>query len=54
MITLGAIFGTTVMGRFSLLIARLEFLIYTAQGWGAQLAWWWQHPFLWWITHLFH
>ena len=33
MITLGAIFGTTVMGRFSLLIARLQFLIDTLQGW---------------------
>jgi len=33
MITLGAIFGTTVMGRFSLLIARLDFLIDAVKGW---------------------
>jgi len=33
MITLGSIFGTTVMGRFSLLIARLEFIIASVQGW---------------------
>ena len=33
MITLGAIFGTTVMGRFSLLIARLQFLLDTLSGW---------------------
>jgi len=33
MITLGAIFGTTVMGRFSLLIARLQFLLEAIGGW---------------------
>jgi len=33
MITLGSIFGTTVMGRLSLLIARLEFVIASVQGW---------------------
>jgi len=33
MITLGAIFGTTVMGRLSLLIARLEFLLASVTGW---------------------
>lgn len=33
MITLGSIFGTTVMGRFSLLIARFEFVIASVQGW---------------------
>lgn len=33
MIMLGAIFGTTVMGRFSLLIARFEFLIEAFKGW---------------------
>jgi len=33
MIMLGTIFGTTVMGRFSLLIARLEFLIEAFKGW---------------------
>lgn len=33
MITLGAIFGTTVMGRFSLVIERLDFLLKAFQGW---------------------
>lgn len=33
MISLGAIFGTTVMGRFSLLIARLDFLRDAFVGW---------------------
>jgi hypothetical protein len=33
MITLGAIFGMTVMGRFSLVIDRLNFLIESFKGW---------------------
>ena len=33
MITLGAIFGTTVMGRFSLLIARMDYLLDSFTGW---------------------
>ena len=33
MIMLGAIFGTTVMGRFSLLIVRLEYLLNAVTGW---------------------
>ncbi|HEY3415244.1 MAG TPA: hypothetical protein VGM23_00040 [Armatimonadota bacterium] len=33
MITLGAIFGTTVMGRFSLLIQRLDFMIKAVETW---------------------
>ncbi len=33
MITLGAIFGTTVMGRLSLIIQRLDFLLGTFGGW---------------------
>jgi hypothetical protein len=33
MITLGAIFGTTVMGRLSLIIQRLDFLLNAFSGW---------------------
>lgn len=33
MVTLGAIFGTTVMGRFSLLIERFDYIISTFKGW---------------------
>ena len=33
MITLGAIFGTTVMGRFSLVIVRLEYLLNAFRDW---------------------
>jgi len=33
MITLGAIFGTTVMGRFSLVISRFQFLIEAVKDW---------------------
>ena len=39
MISLGAIFGTTVMGRFSLLIARLDYL---------------RDAFIMFYTHMFH
>jgi len=35
MITLGVIFGTTVMSRFTLLIGRLEFMRLIFQDWGA-------------------
>ncbi|MHB9134151.1 MAG: hypothetical protein ACYDBB_24030 [Armatimonadota bacterium] len=42
MITLGAIFGTTVMGRLSLLIARLDFLIFAFKDFGT------------WVSQLFH
>lgn len=37
MITLGAIFGTTVMGRFSLIIERLNFLKDAFADWGMAL-----------------
>jgi len=38
MITLGAIFGTTVMGRFSLVIGRFSFLIEAVKEWIGMLA----------------
>ncbi len=37
MITLGAIFGTTVMARFSLVINRFDFLIHAVGGWWGAL-----------------
>ncbi len=43
MITLGAIFGTTVMGRFSLAIERLDFLLAATRDWGATSAHWLHH-----------
>ena len=44
MITLGAIFGTTVMARFALAIERLDFLRTAVYGWG--------HLALQWLHHL--
>lgn len=43
MITLGAIFGTTVMGRITLLIGRLDFLLTTFGDWGTKLAELWKY-----------
>jgi hypothetical protein len=43
MITLGAIFGTTVMARFALAIERLEFLRETVMLWGVLAGHWLHH-----------
>lgn len=43
MIALGTIFGTTVMGRFSLLIERLDTLMNTINLWKGVLAYWFVH-----------
>jgi hypothetical protein len=40
MITLGAIFGTTVMGRLSLLIARMDVMLRAFQDWWGMLLHW--------------
>jgi len=43
MISLGAIFGTTVMGRFSLLIARLNYLLKACGMFSHSIAMWFHH-----------
>lgn len=43
MITLGIIFGTTVMSRFTLLIGRLEFLRLAFTDWWGMLSYWISH-----------
>ena len=43
MITLGIIFGTTVMSRFTLLIGRLEYLRMAFIDWGSMFSFWISH-----------